>query len=122
MQNPTSDCSELLRKTAGTLSDDTILQLFLTVQKNNLALSIELAIIRWLLHVSYYEAKLLIMQSNRVTFPDWKLFKRKREWREMVEEIVHYFPHLVCETYLTMKLYSEIIYSKRVRQHSAGLN
>ena len=44
MQNPTSDCSELLRKTAATLSDDTILKLFLTVQKNNLSLSIEYAI------------------------------------------------------------------------------
>ena len=46
MQNPTSDSSELLRKTAATLSDDTVLQLFLTVQKNNLSLSIEYAIIR----------------------------------------------------------------------------
>jgi len=44
MQNPTSDCNELLRKTAAALSDDTILQLFLTVQKNNLCLSIEYAI------------------------------------------------------------------------------
>jgi len=46
MKNPTSNCSELLRKTAATLSDDTILQLFLTVQKNNLSLSIEYAIKR----------------------------------------------------------------------------
>ena len=46
MQNPTSDCSKLLRKTAATLSDDTMLQLFLTVQKNNLSLSMESAIIR----------------------------------------------------------------------------
>ena len=46
MQNPTSDCNELLRKTAATLSDETILQLFLTVQKNNLSVSIEYAIIR----------------------------------------------------------------------------
>ena len=51
MQNSTSDCNELLKKTAATLSDDTILQLFLTVQKNNLSLSIEHAIIRYLLHV-----------------------------------------------------------------------
>ncbi|KIK00535.1 hypothetical protein K443DRAFT_664874 [Laccaria amethystina LaAM-08-1] len=46
MQNPTSDCSELLRKTAATLSDDTILQLFLTVQESNLSLTIEYVIIR----------------------------------------------------------------------------
>ena len=46
MQNSTSDCSELLKKTAVTLSDDTILQLFLKVQKNNLSLSIEYAIRR----------------------------------------------------------------------------
>ena len=46
MQNPASDCSELLKKTAATLSDDTILQLFLTVQKNNLTLSIKYAIMR----------------------------------------------------------------------------
>ena len=46
MQNPASDCSELLRKTAATLSDDAILQLFLTVQKNNLLLSIEYGI-KW---------------------------------------------------------------------------
>ena len=46
MQNSTSDCSELLEKTAATLSDDTILQLFLTVQKNNVSLSIEYAIKR----------------------------------------------------------------------------
>ncbi|EDQ98184.1 GTP-binding protein [Laccaria bicolor S238N-H82] len=46
MQKPTSDCSELLRKTAATFSDDTLLQLFLTVQQNNVALSIEYAIKR----------------------------------------------------------------------------
>ena len=46
MQNPTSDCSELLKKTAAALSDETVLQLFLTVQQNNLSLSIEYAIIR----------------------------------------------------------------------------
>ena len=32
MQNSTGDCSELLSKTAATLSDETILHLFLTVQ------------------------------------------------------------------------------------------
>ena len=107
MQNPTSDCSELLRKTAATLSDDTILQLFLTVQKNNVSLSVELAIIRYLLHVSLYEAKLLITQNtqnNRVAFPAWKLFKRKREWRDIVEKTLRYFPHMVCETCLTIQL------------------
>ena len=46
MQNPTSDCSELLKETAAALSDGTILQLFLTVQQNNMSLSIEYAIIR----------------------------------------------------------------------------
>ena len=46
MQNPTSDCSELLQKTAAILSDDTILQLFLTVQQNDVSLSIKYAIIR----------------------------------------------------------------------------
>ena len=46
MKNPTSDCIKLLKETAAALSDDTILQLFLTVQKNNLSLSIEYAIIR----------------------------------------------------------------------------
>ncbi|KIJ99223.1 hypothetical protein K443DRAFT_102572 [Laccaria amethystina LaAM-08-1] len=79
MQYPTNDCSELLRKTAATLSDDTILQLFLSVQKNNLCLSIEYAIMMG------------------VTFPGWKLVKRKRQWRQMVENILCYFPHMVCE-------------------------
>ena len=46
MQNPTSNCSELLKETAAALSDDTILQLFLTVQQNNVSLSIEYAVIR----------------------------------------------------------------------------
>ncbi|KIJ99252.1 hypothetical protein K443DRAFT_624684 [Laccaria amethystina LaAM-08-1] len=46
MQNPTSDCGELLSKTAANLSDDTILQLFLTVQKTFMSLSIEYAIRR----------------------------------------------------------------------------
>ena len=46
MQNPTGDCSELLRKTAATLSDERILHLFITVQQNNVSLSIEYAIIR----------------------------------------------------------------------------
>jgi hypothetical protein len=46
MQNPTSDCSELLKETAAALSDDTVLQQFLTVQKNNVSLSIEYAITR----------------------------------------------------------------------------
>ncbi|KIJ99211.1 hypothetical protein K443DRAFT_624632 [Laccaria amethystina LaAM-08-1] len=85
MQNPTSDCSELLRKTAATLSDDTILQLFLTVQRNHVSLSIEYAI-------------------RRVIDPHWKLFKRKREWKETVRKILSYFPHMVCETYLTIQL------------------
>ena len=51
MQNDTSDCSEPLRKIEATLSDDTMLQLFLAVQKNNLSLSIEYGIEGWLLHV-----------------------------------------------------------------------
>ncbi|EDQ98291.1 uncharacterized protein LACBIDRAFT_304448 [Laccaria bicolor S238N-H82] len=84
MQNPTSDCSELLRKTAATFSDDTLLQLFLTVQQNNVALSIEYAIIR-------------------VGFPGWKLFKEKKEWRKMVEKILKYFPHMVCGPYLPIQ-------------------
>ena len=46
MQNSTGDCSELLRKTAATLSDETILYLFLTVQQNNMSLSMEYAIKR----------------------------------------------------------------------------
>ena len=46
MENPTSDCSKILKETAAALSDDTILQLFLTVQQNNLSLSIEYAIMR----------------------------------------------------------------------------
>ncbi|EDR13861.1 uncharacterized protein LACBIDRAFT_304960 [Laccaria bicolor S238N-H82] len=86
MQHPTSNCSELLKETAATLSDDMILQLFLTVQKNNLCLSIEYAIMLG------------------VTFPGWKLVKRKRKWREMVEAILCYFPHMVCETCLTIEL------------------
>ena len=104
MQNLTSGCNELLRKTAATLSDDTILQLFLTVLKNDVSLSIEYAIIRWLLHVQLYRGKWLIIHLNRVKFPGWNLFKRKREWREIVKNILLYFPHVVCETYLTMQL------------------
>ena len=46
MQNPTSNCSELLKETAAALSDDTILQLFLTVQQNELSLSIKYGIVR----------------------------------------------------------------------------
>jgi hypothetical protein len=42
--------------------------------------------------------KFLITHNNRVTFPDWKLFKRKRKWRDMVRNILLYFPHVVCET------------------------
>ena len=113
MQNPTSDCSELLRKTAATLSDDAILQLFLTVQKNNLSLSIEKAIMRLLLYISLYEAKLLIIQNNRATFPGWKLFKRNRGCREMVKDMLCHFPHVVCETYLTIQLSNDMVYSNR---------
>ena len=46
MQNSTGDCSELLRKTAAALSDETILHLFLAVQQSSVSLSIEYAIIR----------------------------------------------------------------------------
>ena len=113
MQNPTSDCSELLRKTAATLSDDTILQLFLTVQKNNLSLSIEYAIMRWLLYVQLYEAKVLIIQNNRVTFPGLNFFKRSKECRKMVKNILCYFPHIVRETYLTIQLSYKMMYSNR---------
>ena len=51
MKNSTGDCNELLRKTAAALSDETVLHLFLTVQQNNVSLSIEYAIIRDLLYV-----------------------------------------------------------------------
>ena len=51
MQNSTGDCSELLRKTAATLSDETILHLLLMVQQNNVSLSVEYAIKKWLLYV-----------------------------------------------------------------------
>jgi hypothetical protein len=44
MQYPTSDCSLLLEQTAAVLSDDTILQLFLSVQQNHLSLSMQYAI------------------------------------------------------------------------------
>jgi hypothetical protein len=56
---------------------------------------------------------LLITQNNRVIFPGWKFFKKKREWREMVENILHYFPHMVCETYLAIQLYNEMIHFNR---------
>ena len=104
MQNPTSDCSELLRKTAATLSNNAVLRLFLAVQKKDLSLTIEYAIKRLLLHVELCEAKLLTTQNNSVVFQEWKLLKRKREWREMVENILHYFPQMVCETYLSITL------------------
>ena len=46
MQYATSDCSLLLEQTAAVLSDDTILQLFLSVQQNHLSLSMQYAIER----------------------------------------------------------------------------
>ena len=113
MQTSTADCSELLEKTTVNLSNDTLLQLFVTVQKNNLSLSIEYAIIRYLCHVWLYEANLLITQNNRFALPAGRLFKRKREWREVVENILQYFPHMVCETNLTIQLYNEMIYFNR---------
>jgi hypothetical protein len=51
MQNPASDCSELLKKTAGALTDDAVMHLFLTVLQNYVSLSIEQAIIRQLIHI-----------------------------------------------------------------------
>ena len=53
MQNTTSDCSMLVKETAAVLSDDAILQLFLSVQQNHLGLSMEYAVKRLLVSISY---------------------------------------------------------------------
>jgi len=53
MQKPTSDCSLLVKKTAGVLSDDVILQLFLSVQLNHLSVLMEYAVKRLLVSIPY---------------------------------------------------------------------
>ena len=53
MQNITSDCSLLVKETAAALSDDTILQLFLSVQQNNLSIKMEYGLKRLLVSISY---------------------------------------------------------------------
>ena len=55
MQDITSDCSLLVKETAAVLSDDTILQLFLSVQLNNLSISMENGLKRLLSSTSYGE-------------------------------------------------------------------
>ena len=52
----------------------------------------------------FNQGKLLVTLNNRVIFSGWRLFRRKREWRELVENIMCYFPHMVCEIYLTIQL------------------
>jgi len=48
MQDTTTDCSVLVKETAAVLSDDAILQLFLSAQQNSLSLSMEYAVKRLL--------------------------------------------------------------------------
>jgi len=55
MQNTTSDCSVLVKETAAVLSDDTILQQFLSVQQNYVSLSVEYGVKRLLVSMSYDE-------------------------------------------------------------------
>ena len=57
MQNTMSDCSVLVKETAAVLSDDAILQLFLSAQQNSLSLSMEYAVKRLLVsHITKYIA------------------------------------------------------------------
>ena len=53
MQDTTTDCSVLVKETAAVLSDDTILQLFLSVQQNRLSQLMEYALKRLLVSISY---------------------------------------------------------------------
>ena len=53
MQKASTDCSVLVEETAAVLSDDTILQLFLSVQQNHLSLSMEYAVKRLSVSISY---------------------------------------------------------------------
>ena len=55
MQDTTTDCSVLVKETAAVLSDDTILQLFLSVQQNYVSLPIEYGIERFLIFLLYGE-------------------------------------------------------------------
>ena len=53
--------------------------------------------------------------------PGWNLFKRKREWREMVQTILGYFPHLVCEPYFDcLALGWDAMFKQDVSQDLAG--
>ena len=51
MHNTTSDCSLLVEETAAVLSNDAILQLFLSVQQNFVSLSMEYAVKRFLVSI-----------------------------------------------------------------------
>jgi hypothetical protein len=53
MQNTMGDCSVLVKETAAVLSDDAILQLFLSAQQNSLSLSMEYAVKRLWVSISY---------------------------------------------------------------------
>ena len=53
MQNIASDCSLLVKETAAALSDDTILQLFISVQQNDLSIKMEYGLKRLLVSTAY---------------------------------------------------------------------
>ncbi|EDR10098.1 uncharacterized protein LACBIDRAFT_325699 [Laccaria bicolor S238N-H82] len=79
MQNTRSDCSVLVKKTAAVLSDDAILKLFLSVQQNQLSLSMEYA----------------VKSDIRVMFDSQGHWLKTREKQMItIKNILEYFQHI----------------------------
>ncbi|KIJ89505.1 hypothetical protein K443DRAFT_117890, partial [Laccaria amethystina LaAM-08-1] len=80
MQNTMGDCSVLVKETAAVLSDDAILQLFLSAQQNSLSLSME------------YAVKRLLLFDDQ---GQWG--KNEEEVLATIKNVFTYFPHVVSQ-------------------------
>ena len=93
MQKPTTDCSVLVKETAAVLSDDAILQLFLSVQQNHLSLSMEFAVKRLL--AQYHLANMMLTSDARVMFDYQGQWSKNAEKMTTIKNMLKYFPHIV---------------------------
>ena len=64
MQKRESNCSELIEKTADSLSDETLKLLFVSVQQNNLKLCVKYAVPKWALKQKKVEQNLIMVYVN----------------------------------------------------------
>jgi len=97
MRVGTSNCNELIAKTANALTDDTLRLLFVSVQQNNVDLCIEYA-------VKYYFKYLApSLSGGWQKLPIIKSWRKKAVTQNLMKFILAFFPH----TWTITKVLSE---------------